>query len=268
MLDRRTVLEFLSSQSHSNCSHLRSPGRLRMMKNTIPILLLAMACSTESAPVRQNSQAPSRADAGGAMNSSGQLAPPPSSLVVEVSDVSDAFNADGGFYIRELEGRAVYELSITGSRRNTPQGSIFPVRVQTLLTREEVRALMDGQVVQRPFPPRNGSVEYAYPGWTDPVFTEVTRWMRTLQLSSNEGATVSLRITLSEVFRYADGTVRAAVASATADVRGVPFVQCITSGPVPDTLMYDLRFESPFCRGALADTGLDRLARLSGTPMP
>jgi len=239
-----------------------------MLKHIVALLVVTIACSTEVAPTRQTPQSAPRVDSGRGANSAGQFGPPPAALTVEVSDVPEPFNADGGFFIRARSGTTVYELSISGLRRSTPQGSTFPVRVQTLLTREEVRTLIAGDVVQRPNPPSSGSVEYAYPGWVDPGFTEVARWMRTLQLSWNTDATVSLRITLSEVFRFADGTVRSAASVATAMVRGVPSVQCTVPGSVPNTFMYDPRFESNFCRNALSDSGLARVVALSGTPLP
>lgn len=239
-----------------------------MLKYAVALFLLTSGCSTEVAPVRQTPPSAPRADAGGHVNSGGQLGPPPSALTVEVSDVSDPFDADGGFFIRSRDGGVVYELAISGLRRNTPRGEVLPVRVQTLFTREELRSLMAGAVVERAVRPSNGSVEYAYPGWTNPDFTEVARWMQTLQVSWNADATVSLRITLSEVFRYADGTVRTTGTSATALVRGVPSVQCTVSGSVPNTFLYDPRFESPFCRNALSDSGLARVVALSGMPMP
>lgn len=238
-----------------------------MLKHIVLFMFAAAACSVDASSTRSASPSPT-ADAGGRSQSSGQRAGPPPALDIEMSDVPERFWANGGFYVREQMGGAVYELSIAGDRRNAPSGLTLPISVQTLLSREELRTLLSGAVLHRPAQPTNGSVSYAFPGWTNPSFTQATRWMQTLQLTWNPNATVTLHVTLGEVFSFLAGNPRPAGATATATVRGVPIVQCNPAGPVPNTIQYDTRFESPFCRAALADTGLDRLVALSGTPMP
>lgn len=223
-----------------------------------------IACTTSATAVDAGPSVVTRADAGGG----GQVPGPPPALVATVSDVSEPFPAQGGFTVREVGGQAGYELSIYGSRRNPATGEPAPLTFQTPLTRDELRNLLMGGTVQRPDTPVSGAVSYSFPGGSDPLHTTVSRWMRTITLVWNSDATVTLRATLGPVFRYEDGTTRATEAAAVAEIHGIPQVQCTITGPVPNTLMYDTRFESPFCRGALNDTGLSRLVSLSGTPMP
>ena len=87
--------------------------------------------------------------------------------------------------------------------------------------------------------------------------------MRRIELAWNDDATVTLRATLGPVFRFEDGNTRPSTPSAVAEIRGVLRVTCANAGPVPGNPAPDPRFESAFCRTALADTGLSRVVALA-----
>jgi hypothetical protein len=188
---------------------------------------------------------------------------PPPALSATVSDAAQSFDVNGGFDVHEYDGQAYFEVNITGGYRDTATGEPATLSFQTPLSADEVRLLMGGGTVIRPDPPTGGAVTDHSPGGLDPGHATVSRWMRRIELVWNNDATVTLRATLGPIFRVEAGTAKPSTPTAVAEVRGIPHVRCVSSaGPEPNPSAHGPRFASDFCRTAVADTGLARVAAL------
>lgn len=195
--------------------------------------------------------------------STGQRPGPSPAASATVSDAAQPFSAQGGFNVREYDGQALYEVSVSGGYRDTATGEPALLSFQTPLSLDDVRLLMGGGTVIRPDPPTGGAVTYFLPGGRDPQHGTVSRWMRQIELVWNDDATVTLRATLGPIFRFEDGTARPSAPTAVAEVRGVLRVTCASASPDPNNTVPDRYFETTFCRTALADTGLSRVVALA-----
>ncbi len=195
--------------------------------------------------------------------STGSFPGPSATASATVSDAAQPFPGHGGFNVREGDGHAHYEISVSGGYRDTATMEPALLSFQTPLSLEDVRLLMAGGTVIRPDPPTGGAVTYFLPGGRDPLHPAVSRWMRQIELVWNDDATITLRATLGPVFRFEDGTTRPSAPTAVAEVRGVLNVTCANASPDPNNVVPDRYFESAFCRTALADAGLSRVAALA-----
>lgn len=162
-------------------------------------------------------------------------------LEVDISDAGE-LEATGGFSIRERSSRGDASIELYGS--GARGGDFGRLEWTVPLTLDETRQLVDGDVVA----PSSETAEVRYPIDNGAILRPVER----LQLEIFDDGAARATLYLGDALGSRGSPPRLLDDDAIVTVVGVLRVHCWSSGAGP-------HLESPFCRGVLAETGLERV---------